>query len=191
MANKEWWRKCFGCVLALVAASPSLCPSIDRHASFHIVAQGQPDSAKPTARKSLEIAVKQFVAALKDRDVEALIQQFSKNGVVFGIDSDPISFQLIRKQMRKGGPLYCSFFDTQCLRQEPGFEKQFSLRDSLVNGKAHHWQLGINQQAQPTVGDVRLFVEGNPDRSKTGNEFCNLSYKFEHGAWKIREVVFY
>lgn len=191
MDIKKSRRAWCACLLLLVGAIPALCRSTHKYAHFFIPFQNGSDSAKLSARESLEIAVKQFVAALRDGNVEVLIQQFSKHGVTFGIDSDPISLQLIRKQMRKGGPLYCSFFDTQCLRQEPGFEKALSLRDSLVNGKAHNWKVGINQQVQPNIADVRLFVEGNPDRSQTGNEFCNLAYEFDNGAWKIREVLFY
>lgn len=178
-------------LLVLGPASSGLCQPIEKNANFLILAQNVPGSTKPPTKESLEIVVKQFVMALKDYDVETLTQQFSNSGVVFGIESDPISLQIIRKRMKKNEQLYCLFFDTRCLRWDPSFQKQYSLRDSLLKGKAHHWQAAINQQSQPTLGEVRLFVEGNAERSQTGDEFCNLTYKFENGAWKIREVLFY
>jgi hypothetical protein len=189
--NKKYAQTYFASLLVLVTANPSLCRSVNTSAPFLAFDQSVPDSARPATRESLEIVVKQFVVTLKDRDVETLTRQFSKKGVVFGIDSDPISSQVIRNRMKKNEQLYCLFFDTQCLRRDPSFQKQFSLRDSLLNGKTNHWQVTINQQSQSPVGEVRLFVEGNPNRSQTGDEFCNLTYKFEGGTWKIQEVLFY
>jgi hypothetical protein len=189
MVNRGWRWKCSTWLLVVAAASPSLRQRGDQHVASLV--QSVPDSARSPSKESLENTVKQFVAALKDRDEEALTQQFSKDGVVFGIDSDPISPQVIKKRIKKHELLYCLFFDTQCLRRDRSFQKQFSLRDSLVNGKAHHWQVAINQKSQSITGEVRLFVEGNPDRSNTGDEFCNLTYNFEDDTWRIQEVLFY
>jgi hypothetical protein len=178
-------------LLLLVIVSPGPWYPLDNIAPPIVIAQNVPESGQSSSKESLEVSVKLFLATLKDRDEEALTQQFSKGGVVFGIDSDPISMQAIRKRMKKNEQLYCLFFDTRCLRRDPSFQKQFSLRDSLVNGKGHHWQVAINLQSQPITGEVRLFVEDNPNRSGTNNEFCNLTYILEGAAWKIREVLFY
>jgi hypothetical protein len=187
--NKERYQACSVCLIVLLVASPNLCRDYGKEVGFFV--QCAPDSAKPSPKESLEIVVEQFVAALRERDEGALTQQFSKDGVAFGIDSDTMPLTAIRKRMRKNEELYCLFFDTQCLRRDPSFQKQSSLRDSLVNGKGHHSQVAINQQSQPMTGEVRLFVEGNPDRARTGEEFCNLTYKLEDNAWKIQEVLFY
>jgi hypothetical protein len=187
--NNDWYLTCSACLMLLVAAGPALQRGYDRNGSS--VFQGVRDSAKPPSKESLEAAVEQFVEALKNHDEQALTVQFSKDGVAFGIDSDPMPLQAIRKSMKKNEKLFCLFFDTQCLRRDPNFRKQSSLRDSLVNGKGYHSQLAINRQAQPITGEVRLFVESNPDRSHLGEEFCNLTYQLEANAWRIREVLYY
>jgi len=186
-----WQLSCSACLATLVALAPSFSHAIKRQATLFVSAQAAANDAQLPTRDSLESVVKQFVSALRGRDVETLIRQFSKAGVSFGIDADPMPLELIKKGMKKDKPLYCLFLDTQCLRRDPSFQKQFSLRDSLVNGKTHRFQVAISQESQPITGDVRVFVEGNPDRIERGGEFCHLTYRLEDRSWKLVEVQFY
>ena len=153
--------------------------------------QGAPATANLPSRESLEAAARQFVGALKNGDAGSILQQFSKKGVVFGIDSDPLPWNKIKQQMKKGGDLYCLFFDTQCLRKDPSFQKQSALRDILVGGKSYRMQVAVGEEFHRRTGFVRLFVESNPDRTQEGKEFCDLGYVFEDHAWKISEVQYF
>ncbi len=156
----------------------------------HRVVGQEAQSPSPT-RESLEAASNAFLVALRSRDAEALLGQFSRKGVVFGVDSDRISWAVVKKRMQKNGELYCLFFSTECLRRNPDFRKQDAIRDVLLAGKSSSVQVAIQKDPSRTIGEVRFFVHGNPNRAQNGDQFCDLTFIFVDQSWKIVEVQYY
>ena len=150
-------------------------------------------SATPT---SLQGAVENFVAALREQDADALVRQFSSEGVVMEVDGDPIPLDQIRRAMRKRGQIFCMYFDTRCLRKYPSFRAETALRDLLIGAKSYRLQAAVNpalQQADKlhrSFANASLFVEGNPARAKRGDQICTIVYVLEHEQWKITLVEF-
>jgi len=155
-----------------------------------------PTEAEPTAGERLQASATRFVTALIERDSQALISQFSKQGVVMESDSEPIPLDKLKVELQKSHQIYCMYFDTQCLREFPNFRREFSLRETLVRAKSFRLQVGLNPDLQKAdklnrnFGDARLFVEGNPDRGQRGEEFCDLEYVLEDNHWRILLVRF-
>ncbi|HEY1422154.1 MAG TPA: hypothetical protein VGF20_01775, partial [Candidatus Acidoferrum sp.] len=63
--------------------------------------QKTPNSSKVLTKEALEKAAQQFVSALRSSDADGILQQFSKTGTAFGIDSEPVPLSQIKMKMKK------------------------------------------------------------------------------------------
>ncbi len=105
----------------------------------------------------------------------------SKKGVAFGADGHVIPWSDLTNDLRKKGPFYCVFFDTACLRREPGNETYDSIQEILT--KSDPQELKTQAVQQGGNGSVSFSAPAIPKRA-----FWMVDYRFEAGEWKISSM---
>jgi len=78
----------------------------------------QSPSTQERVPAGLKEAVDKFMAILEKGQPDGLFGLASSEGVVFGIESDPMPVSRVRDELRKKEGIYCLLFDTDCLRKE-------------------------------------------------------------------------
>ncbi len=136
-------------------------------------------------KKALEASEEKLIKILRDKDASALSAEISLKGVVPGTDSDRIPLEKVKDDLAHTGPIYCLFFDSECIQSTPANPKRMAVRDILLHAKSVKRQISVDKVDDTMLGDVTLFAVGKPEAGSRGEEFCHLVYILENSAWKI------
>ncbi len=145
----------------------------------------------------LKEAVDKFMAILEKGQPDALFGLVSSEGVVFGIESDPLPVSRIRDELRKKEGIYCLLFDTDCLRKETlqewkrgnysgNIEAAISLREAISS--ASEKKININGSGKQGWVSWKLELNGKP-----GAGFINATdfdFALEKNAWVLKRVAY-
>ena len=123
-----------------------------------------------------------------------LLGMASKNGVVFGVDSDPIPFVQIQTQIRQKKGVYCLLFDTDCLRNEElqnwkkarhsgNIKAIVSFREAIRSASSR--KINISPNGAVTWN---LKLEGNPAAANINA--TTFGFALEQNTWKLTAVEY-
>jgi hypothetical protein len=160
-------------------------------------AQANPTAKSPPREqtpKKLEEAVQKFVDILEKGQPEDLLGIVSKDGVVFGIDSDPIPFLQIQTQIRQKKGVYCLLFDTDCLRSEElqywkkakhsgNIKAVISFREAIRSASSRK----INVSPDGGVA-WNLKLEGSP--AEGNMNATTFGFDLELNTWKLTSIEY-
>lgn len=139
----------------------------------------------------LERTADQFIDAVKSGESKTFLALVSRQGVVFGVDVPPLSFEMIRTQISRKQGVYCGLFDTSCLRQGDARERAnlgvpaskepiYSIREQLRQANSLNVRAGVSRAGASWLGLVT--VELRKDLFQSPLEF---EFVYEEGRWRL------
>jgi hypothetical protein len=152
--------------------------------------RGNSGTTSPPTEESLETSAAKFVKILKDKDINGLASEFSKNGVYLGVDSDKLPYKQAVKSLNEKSGVYHVFFETELVngKRDPG--AMVCLRDQLTEAKSIKVHVNIATEKGKIYGTVTISAVGNPIFGDQGDAFCDVVYARENGEWKITSVQY-
>jgi len=165
----------------------------DRAPKDSAVAAKQPPVQTPS-HKELDDVVDRFIGILQSGAPEDFLSLASKEGVSFGIDSDPIPCATLLMQVRQRRGVYCFIFDTDCLRKETiaewnkakhsgNIQQIISLREAVRSASSRK----INVSPEGSVS-WKLNLDGNPAASLIN--MTTFGFALEQNMWKLTSIEY-
>jgi hypothetical protein len=144
--------------------------------------------------KKLQETVQKFMDILEKGQPEDFFGIASKDGVVFGIDSDPIPLLQIRAQIHQKKGVYCLLFDTDCLRNEEfqnwkkakhsgNIKAIISFREAIRSASSR--KINVSPDGGVTWN---LKLDGNP--AEGNMNATTFGFALEQNMWKLTSVEY-
>ena len=146
------------------------------------------------APKELSETVQKFVTILQDGDAEGFLSIASKEGVAFGIDSDPISYSKIQEQILQKRGVYCLLFDTDCLRKEELREWQKAKHKGNIDAIISYREaLRLASSKKINISPEGLFTWKLGLNNHPADSLINTTtfgFALENGRWQLGSVEY-
>jgi len=147
---------------------------------------------------SLRKAVNKLLGTIRRGDSEQFLTMFSRGNVNIGIDNE-LSYDEIAKAFKERGPLYCHYFDTDCLRkhlEEIGYKPAEDLEGTLPLPISYREIVGRVAGLEISQADVRYHPSKfygvvtvtwkTPKPREVGLvEFFDFTFVLEDGEWRL------
>jgi hypothetical protein len=172
---------------AAVVASLSGCgtQSVQFQTSTNAESAPRIIAAEKKLESEFEKTSTMFLDAVVAGKPGVILGLWSKDGVVQGIDGPTTSGSQIKKQFDEKIGMYCLMFDTDCLRKQPGFERQYSYRDLLSKVTTRKVKRRVVRYPDGLMGELRVELDGGPVEEVRDRNPFEVAFAYENGEWKL------
>lgn len=154
------------------------------------VQRGNSATTSSPTQESLESSAAKFIRILREKNVDGLSSEFSRNGAYLGVDSVRFPYKEIVKSLNEKGDFYYDFFETRLFDGKRDPNSVPSLRDQLLEAKFIRFHASLGSEKGKTYGSVTVIAVGNPVYGDHGEAICDLVYVRENGQWKITNAQY-
>lgn len=143
-----------------------------------------------TLEQELKQVGEQLLEVIKTGNTDGFLRLCSKDGVSFGTDEANTPLEVLRREVQENRGAYCLLFDTDCLREQVGFENYFSFRQLVTEADRIEIKAYLVRGDDVLAGEVRIFLSGGPVTQVPDMNPLDFQFVREEGAWKLGAVPY-
>lgn len=121
-----------------------------------------------------------IIKAIQTKDVDYLSSIIDPKGINMGFDTDPMSADQFRKELKGRGATYCLLFDDSTCEKTAGTTIQHLIRDS----EPVHFRVGGVQ------GEPRTLYVAVTGKDSSAGVLLSLFLRNAHGSWVLQSIEY-